>query len=137
MSKKIILKGREFNLPEYIDVLQNVSDKNSDCIVACGVRNDGTLIIITGAGEVRELKPNGKTVPVKASPVKEGHFIEVHFKNYTSSRILSSALVVRSSKNCLLGGELHLGNIYVGNFEISQDVGYNENNDSGTEEDNL
>jgi hypothetical protein len=30
-----------------------------------------------------------------------------------------------------------MGNTYVGNFEISQDVGYNENNDSGTEEDNF
>lgn len=136
MLKKIKIGGNEITLPSYIVALQNVSQVNPDCVIACGVRG-GTLLLVTGGGDVKEIVPNGRMIPTSAMPIGGGEYVEVTFQGEVSPRILASRPAIRSARSCLLGGELHLGNTYIGNFEISQDVGYNENNDSGTEEDNL
>lgn len=137
MLKKIKIGGKEITLPSYITSLQNVSQSNSDCVIACGVHPGGTLLLVTGVGEVKEIVPNGRMIPISAVPIGGGEYMEVTFRGEVSPRIISSRPAIRSARSCLLGGELHLGNTYVGNFEISQDVGYNEDNDSGTEEDNF
>ena len=135
--KKLQIDGKEITLPPYITSLQNVMDVNPDCVIACGVHSDGTLLLLTGGGDVREIVPNGRMKPSTAYPIGGGEYMEVTFQGESSPRIIASRPAIRSSRRCLTGGELHMGNTYVGNFEISQDVGYNENNDSGTEEDNF
>lgn len=117
--KKIKINGKEIILPSYITILQNVSQLNPDCVIACGVHPSGVLVLVTGIGDIKEIMPNGKMIPIAAKPIGNGEYIEVIFREDDSPRILASRPVIRSAKSCLLGAELHIGNTYIGNFEIS------------------
>lgn len=137
MSKKLKINGKEITFPSYISILQNVSIFNHKCIIACGVHSDGTLLIVTNEGTIKEIKPNGKLIPTYAVPLKDGECIEVKFKGKSTPKILISELVIAAAKDCLLEGDFYMGNTYIGNFEISQDTEYNENNCSGVEKNNI
>jgi len=117
--KTIKINNKEITLPSYITILQNMSCLNHDCIVACGVHTSGVLLLVTGSGDIKEIIPNGKMIPISAKPLGNGEYFEVIFRGNDSPKILAARPAIRSSRSCLLGGELHIGNTYIGNFEIS------------------
>ena len=117
---KIIKVGcKEITLPSYMMSLQDITQTNPDCIIACGVHPSGVLLIVTGDIDTKEIIPNGRRHPITAKPIGHGEYIEIKFQGDDLPRILASRPVIRSARSCLLGGELYIWDTYVGNFEIS------------------
>lgn len=114
------MNNTEITLPEHvlalsqdeIDIITNSIDAMK-LIIACGIDpEDSSLIIITGLGDVRILKPNGNLIPTYAKPRDLGKCIELSFVDTSGFFIIDSKLVIDQSESFIEGQSLIVGNSY-------------------------
>lgn len=114
------MNNTEITLPAHIlaltqdeiDAITNSTDA-MNLIIACGIDpEDSSLVVITGLGDVRILKPNGSLIPSYAKPRDAGKCLELSFVGHSGFFIIDSNLVIVQSESFIEGQSLIIGNSY-------------------------
>ena len=105
---------KEISLPNYIKALPQeeidqltVSSFAKVVVIACGIHpQDGSLMLITGTGNIFSIVPNGKMRPMAAEPISGGEYIKVIFYPPYGMHVLSSQSALSLARDEVLNAQL-------------------------------
>lgn len=126
MLETLHINNREISLPsfmtslpkEVVNYLVSLEDSSSR-IMAAGVdKKDHSLVFLTGAGDVRYIKPNGKSLPVSGRPSYDGRHVFVTFQGSSDVFPIDSSLAIKTSESCMTGASLTVNDILIGDLDI-------------------
>ena len=127
MLKNITIKGVEFSLPDYMNVvprdaltLIEMSPDVDSRVFVCGVDSENVLYLITGNAELRRIRPNGYLTPTHASPDASGKMVELCFLRSDEVYSVLSSIAIENSESCLESGSLFVNNNYVCDLQIEE-----------------